>query len=254
MVGAYELSRLLRPKGVPLPNIISARLDHQFPHLILERLPGADLGTVIRGLSDTSLEAVAGKVARAQLITANAAAAERFGYAVKPADAPHARWSQVLHENLARTRRRIAAARLFDHGPVDVVVRLVADAVDELDALPSAPFLHDTTTRNVIVTPEGTFTGIVDVDDLCFGDPRYVVALTLASLSASGAPTHYADAWMNLAGYRRDRIFQLYVVLFIVDFMSEHGQTFNGNGPPSSPERRQQLLRVFREQLQLAAS
>lgn len=181
MVGASELSRLLRPKGVPLPKIIVERLDHQFPHLILERLPGTDLGFVIQGLSDSSLEAIAAKVAMAQLITSNTVTGIRFGYRVKPADAPHMSWSQVLQDNLARSRRRIVTAGLFDQAPVDAVAERVAAACSELDALPPLPFLHDTTTKNVIVTPEGTFSGIVDVDDLCFGDPRYVAALTLAS-------------------------------------------------------------------------
>jgi len=251
MAGAYELSQLLRPKGVPLPKIIVERLDHRFSHLIFERLPGADLGEVIGGLSDSGLEAVAAKVAGAQRITAKTAAGSRYGYSVKPADAPHARWSQVLEDNLARSRRRIVAAKLFDESPVDAVAKMVAAAGDELDALPPIPFLHDTTTKNVIVTARGAFSGIVDVDDLCFGDPRYVVALTLASLMVLDVPAHYVDAWMNFADYRYDRIFRLYVALFIVDFMSEHGQAFNGNVRPSSPERRDRLLRIFADQLRL---
>jgi aminoglycoside phosphotransferase len=251
MAGAYELSRLLRPKGIPLPKIIVERLDHQIPHLILERLPGSDLGHVIQGLSDASLEVIAASVARAQTITSSAVTGMRYGYGVKPTDAPHERWSQVLQDNLARSRRRIVTAGLFDQTPVDAVAGRVAAARSELDALPPIPFLHDTTTKNVIVTPEGTFSGIVDVDDLCFGDPRYVAALTLASLTASAGPTHYVDAWMSLAGYRYDRIFRLYVALFIIDFMSEHGQAFNGNAVTSTPEIRNRLLGVFAEQLRL---
>src|SRR5215470_7422618 len=123
MAGAYELSQLLRPKGVPLPKIIVEQLNHRFSHLILERLPGTDLGNVIRGLSDSSLEAIAAQVARAQRITAKTAADKRYGYGVKPTDAPHARWSQVLQANLARSRRRIAAAKLFDQEPVDAVAK-----------------------------------------------------------------------------------------------------------------------------------
>jgi hypothetical protein len=64
----------------------------------------------------------------------------------------------------------------------------------ELNALPPVPFLHDAAAKNVIVIPGGSFSGIVDVDDLCFGDPRYVVALTRASLLAFGGPTRYVDA------------------------------------------------------------
>ena len=66
---------------------------------------------------------------------------------------------------------------------------------------------------------------------------------------AFDGPTHYVDAWMNAANYRDDRIFRLYVALFIVDFMSEHGQAFNGNVLPSSAEHRNRLLRIFAEQL-----
>jgi Ser/Thr protein kinase RdoA (MazF antagonist) len=147
MAGAYELSQLLRPKGIPLPKIAVEQLNHQFPHLIFERLLGTDLGDVILGLSDSSLEAVAAQVARAQRITANTTAAERYGYGVKPTDAPHARWSKVLQDNLARSQRRIAAAKLFDQDPVDAVAKMVAAAGNELEALPPIPFLHDTTTK-----------------------------------------------------------------------------------------------------------
>jgi aminoglycoside phosphotransferase (APT) family kinase protein len=127
---------------------------------------------------------------------------------------------------------------------------MVLAARAELDALPPIPFLHDTTTKNVIVTPEGSFSGIVDVDDLCFGDPRYVVALTLTSLMVSGGPTRYVGAWMNSANFPNDRIFRLYVALFIVDFMSEHGQDFNGNLMSSSTDRKNRLIRIFTEHLQ----
>jgi Ser/Thr protein kinase RdoA (MazF antagonist) len=250
MVGALKLSHLLRPKGVPLPAIIHDGLNHHFCHLVLERLPGTDLGDVMRELSDSRLEAVATKVAKAQRIVATTASGTRYGYGAEPADPPWQRWSQVLEANLTRSRQRIAGTGLFGTDAVDIVANMVSAARAELDALPPVPFLHDTTTKNVIVTREGIFSGIVDVDDLCFGDPRYAVALTLASLTAAGVPTQYVDAWLRLAGYQNDRIFRLYVILFIVDFMSERGQAFNHNPQPSAATSRKQLLGVFASYLQ----
>jgi len=50
---------------------------------------------------------------------------------------------------------------------------------------------------------------------------------------------------MNWGNYRNDRIFRLYVALFMVDFMSEHGQAFNGNALPSSADCRNRLIHVF---------
>ena len=88
MAGAFELSRLLRPKGVPLPRIIGEGLSHPFSHLVLERLPGADLGDVMGGLTNACLEAIAANVAAAQKVTAGTASGRRYGYSVTPADAP----------------------------------------------------------------------------------------------------------------------------------------------------------------------
>src|SRR6516164_6223669 len=49
MAGALRLSSLLRPRGVPLPEIIAEGVNHRFSHLVMERLPGTDLGEVICG-------------------------------------------------------------------------------------------------------------------------------------------------------------------------------------------------------------
>jgi len=245
MSGAIELSRRLKPLGVPLPHIIGTGTLGPYAYVVLERLPGTDLGNLIHSLPDSSLDAIAAEVVRAQEIAARTGSEGRYGYAVTPADAPRERWSQVLLDNLARSRRQIDGAGLFDPAVVDCVKDLVLSARSELDKRPALPFLHDTTTKNVIVRPDGGFSGIVDVDDLCFGDPRYAAALTLASLMVSGGPIRYVDAWMNAAGFRADGLFYLYVTLFIVDFMSEHGQVFNGNAKPSSPESRTKLARIF---------
>ena len=245
MVGAVALNRMLRPLGVPLPALLFDGSQQPVPHLVLQRLPGVDLGAVIETLSDAALEGIAAKVAAAQAIVAELPAAGRYGYSVHGDDAPHEAWSKVLIADLQRSRRRIAAAGLFDVEVVGAVLRLIAAARAELDLLPATPFLHDTTTKNVIVTVDGAFSGIVDVDDLCFGDPRYAPALTLAAVLAFGGPVRYVDAWMKLAGHADDRIFRLYVAMFLVGFMSEQGQAFNGNQAPSSGEDRESLLRIF---------
>jgi aminoglycoside phosphotransferase (APT) family kinase protein len=245
MEGAVYLSGLLRPRGVPLPAILAANVHAECPWLVLERLPGTDLGAIIAGVSDTQLDRIAAGVAQAQAITARTGTAERYGYAVRPEQAPHFAWSQVLDAHLARSQRRITAARLFDAGLVDRVQRQLSMMRDPIDRVAPTPFLHDTTTRNVIVRPDGGLSGIVDVDDLCFGDPRYPAALTMAVLMAQGVPVGYVKAWLRHAGHKEDRVFWLYVSAFLLDLMSEHGQVFNGNEPPSTPDARSSLRLAF---------
>ena len=245
MADDVRLNALLRPLGVPLPKVLGEGLDQPLPWVILERLSGADLGDVIDGLSDEQLRSVAEGVAQAQAAVARLGPAERYGYAAPPMAAPNAAWSAVLEANLSRSRDRILAAGLFGIEPVDAVAALIAQRHGELNAMAAVPFLHDTTTCNVIVTQAGLLSGIVDVDDLCFGDARYTSALTLAALSTSGRPATYVEVWMRAAAHQDDRAFRLYVALFLVDFMGEHGQRFNGNERPSTFLTRERLLETF---------
>ena len=252
MAGAAHLSRLLRPLGVPLPALLAEDVSAELPWLVLERLPGTDLAAVIASMLPEQLDLIAAGVATAQRIVANTGSAGRYGYAVRPEQAPLAAWSDVLMANLVRSRGRIAAAGLFEVKVADALDALLVSAHGRLDAVEATPFLHDTTTKNVIIGSGGALSGIVDIDDLCFGDPRYPAALTLAVLQGYGGPVSYVSAWLRHAGAVDDPTFRLYVALFLLDLMAEHGQVSNGNQQPSSPDARAALLREFEAALRLA--
>ena len=249
MAGALYLSGLLRPRGAPLPEILAHDLESDFPWLALERLDGVDLGDAIRDFTDFQRDRIAAEVARVQSIAARTGGSERYGIAVRPEQAPHARWSDMLEAELTRSRWRISTAGLFDVALADIVQTRLNGLRAEADAVPATPYLHDTTTKNVIVTPEGEVSGIVDVDDLGFGDPRYPAALTLAVLIMTGGPVGYVASWLRHAQAADDRLFRLYVALHLLGLMSEHGHSFNGNQAPSSPAVRSALRRALDEAL-----
>ncbi len=246
---AAKLSRRLRPLGVPLPSILAVELDAAFPHLVLERLPGVDLGMAMRGLSDAALRTVAGKVVAAQDLVVALPTAGRYGYAADAAAAPHATWSAAITEILERARGRIAEAGLFDIAMVNALDWIVLAARPELDQRPALPFLHHTTTRNVIVTLEGGFSGIVDVPSLCFGDPRLAPALTQAAIDLSQKPNVYVDHWLDMVGASADRVFRLYVALFLVDFMGEAGDVAAGSDPAQGTAQRERLQALAAERI-----
>ncbi|MDB5527669.1 MAG: hypothetical protein JWR51_772 [Devosia sp.] len=245
MAGAVHLSRLLRPRGVPLPALLAQDIEAPLPWIVLERLAGGDLGGVIGSLSERQLDRIAAGVAAAQAAVAQTGSAGRYGYAIRPEDAPFASWEAVLRGNLDRSRQRMAAHGLFDTGLLGTVETILTSQRERLAQIPATPFLHDTTTKNVIIDPAGVLSGIVDVDDLCFGDPRYPAALTLAALLAYGGPTGYVAAWLHHAEQAGDAIFRLYVAIFLLDLMAEHGGVFNGNEQPSKPEDRARMLAAF---------
>jgi aminoglycoside phosphotransferase len=81
MAGTIYLSGLLRPRGVPLPAILAEDIRAELPWLLLERLPGTDLGAVVTSLTDEQLDRIAANVVQAQAITVKTGSAGRFGYA-----------------------------------------------------------------------------------------------------------------------------------------------------------------------------
>lgn len=99
------------------------------------------------------------------------------------------------------------------------------------------PFLHDITTKNVII--EGArLTGIVDVDDLCFGDPLFLVGLIRVALLANGHSPAYADAWVDVLRPNREQreALRFYTAMFCLDFLGELGHRFN-RAQPSPVEK-----------------
>lgn len=244
LLSALRLSQALRPLGAPLPKILGSDNEAHFPWLALERLPGTDLGVVIGTFSAAQRDRIVARVAAAQAIAAATPSAGRYGYAARPDEAPHARWSAVVDAHIARSEGRIVAARLFDVAHVQSVRAWLAAERANLDAMPATPFLHDTTTKNVIVAPSGEFSGIVDVNDICFGDPRYPAVLT-----ATGGPQDYVAAWLHHAGAADDAIFRLYVAAFLLGLMSEHGHVFNGKEAASTAKARNSLRAAFIDNL-----
>lgn len=251
MHAGLALQRALGERGVPVPRILASDVGQDLPWVLMERLVGTDLSHVVADLSEAQLISIARAVADAQAKVARFPSAGRYGYAADPKLAPHERWSGVVRASIERTRQRMAAAGLFDTAIADRLLELLERHGPALAAIPATPFLHDTTIKNVIVAPGGGFSGIVDVDDFCFGDPRWAPALTKAALIAHGRSTFYAGAWMTAAGHADDELFEFYVAVFLGDLMAEHGQVFNGNEAASTPEQRAHLLAAFEDALGL---
>lgn len=251
LLGAVEWSRKLRRLGVPLPAILSADLaaEHTpFAAMLLERLPGTDLGHVIDDLSPDALRSIATSVVDAQRRTATLQRGVGFGY-VASADGPfpHTSWTAVVAASLARSRKRIEKAGVFDAERVTELERQLTAHRAYLDGVQPVPFLDDTTTKNVLVH-EGRLSGIVDVDVVCYGDPLWTLALTRMALLSGEHELTYTAIWQDLLGLTDEQrsILPFYTAVFCVDFMGEMGQLFNQAEPLiADPERVELLNRLY---------
>jgi aminoglycoside phosphotransferase (APT) family kinase protein len=252
--GAVYWAQRLRPFAIPLPAILGDDRDARltpFPAVILEHLPGTDLGHVYHLLSHTQKVNLATEIAQIQQQVATMPRGPGYGYAVSyddPGLLPT--WADVIEQSLTRSQQRIAMLGRVSEAYVDRVRALLPRFSDYIAHIPPTAFLDDTTTKNVLIS-DGRLSGIVDVDYVCFGDPLFTVALTRMALLSMGADLEYTDAWcaaLALDAHQRAAL-TLYTCVFCVDFLSEVGQIGNQNSVTSNDDQRITHLRMVFERL-----
>lgn len=237
LLGAMYWYKLLKPKGVQLPNVLYSDIDaigSRFPYLIIERLAGKDLGIVYPQLSNDDKKTLAGEMARIQEIAGTLPPGKGFGFVGSYESSCFQKaWIDVLYDSLDRSRKRIQTIGAADAQHVDRVAAKIGKYESYFSQVNPKCFLDDITTKNVIVH-DGKLSGIVDVDCVCFGDNLFTIALTRMSLLNTGFDLDYIDYWCDAANLREEQreVLQFYTALFCVDFMGELGQVFNKEKPP----------------------
>jgi aminoglycoside phosphotransferase len=237
LAGGIYWNELLRPMGVPLPRILAANLEPseiRFPFVVLEQLPGSDLCQIYQTLTSPEKLEIVSEVVRIREKVSVLPEAHGFGFAYSYSESPGYRsWKAAVLGILERAQQRMSHS---GHPGVAYVAR-ARQALGRYETyfagVRPVPFLDDTTTKNVLVD-QGRFTGVVDVDQLCFGDSLLTLGLTKMALHANASDVDYVEHWMNLLGLNKElrQVVDAYTLLFCVDFMSELGQRFNKEEQP----------------------
>jgi aminoglycoside phosphotransferase (APT) family kinase protein len=237
LASGIHWNQFLRPKGVPLPRMIASCLEPseiQFPFVILEQIPGSDLGAVYSTLSSPEKLQIVSELIRIQAKVSLLPEAAGFGFAYSYSDAPgHRDWEKVILAILERAQQRMLRSGHPGSSYVGRARQILSRYFSYFAAVRPAPFLDDTTTKNVLVD-QGRLTGIVDVDQLGFGDSLLTIGLTQTALLATAYDVEYVEHWMDLLKLNRQQrqVVGAYTLLYCVGFMSELGQRFNKDQEP----------------------
>jgi len=222
-------SELLRPRGVPLPAILYASMDSDAPYVVLERLDGCDLGDVYADLLPGQKQEIAVAVSRLHDLVAQLPLGSGFGFvSTYESGFPHTSWKAVIDHSLTQCRRRFESIGIVDTSYIDDLQHASKQFQHHFEKVSPTAFLDDTTVKNVIVN-NGRLTGIVDVDQMCFGAPIFAIALTQMGLMSAGTDLDYIEYWCNQirATEEQRSALSFYTGVFCVNFMCEVGQTFN---------------------------
>lgn len=227
-MAGIDWQKKLIPLGIPLAPFINTDLNEQyspFPALLMKRLPGDDLCNVYSTLSSDDKKHLALEMIDIQ--GKMNALPEGAGYGIMASyeAAPEAStWFEFIKNRLMQFKERIHKIGVFDISLVDQVMKLAIHHESNLLSVQPKPFLWDASERNVLVH-EGKITGIVDVDDLCFGDSLFVIALTHVALACDGHDTLYTDYWTEALALNAEAKMRLafYQLFYVIVFMVKHG-------------------------------
>lgn len=222
--------------GVPLPALLGHGQSNGFPYMVLERLPGDDLAVKYTGLDAGQKRAIAAEVMRVQELVGRLPEGAGYGFVRLPQGPYRTSWADVIDQSIGRSRSRIQAAGVVDPRNIQLLEQRASQFSSYFSRVRPVPFLDDTTTKNVLVL-DGVFTGIVDVDWICFGDPLLTVGLTRTSLLSRQYDLVYTDQWCDLLAATAEQraVVRFYTALFCLDFLSELGHSFNRDAVSPSP-------------------
>jgi hypothetical protein len=249
--GGIFWSGILRPMGVPLPKLIHADAEAEpFPYMILERAPGTDLCHVYSNLSGDEKRTLAYKLAEIQMKVATLPRGLGYGY-VSDIDTPFpfSTWQEVLQNHLSRSRQWTETAGVTDIEHIRPIENLLAKHNDYFSAIAPIAFLDDITTKNVLLNND-SLSGIVDVDEVCFGDRLFSLALTRMALLAHQLETDYVDYWIAALALNPDQlaVLDFYTAMHCCCFIGEIGQRFNRSDPePVDPDYLRKLLDILNQ-------
>jgi len=225
----YWQNKLI-PLGVPLARFIHTDLDARhssFASVLMHKLPGDDLINIYSQLSDTQKMNLAHEIVTIQHSVNSLPEGRGFGFVGRYEDEPafHS-WYDFMLSRIEIAMNKIKDMGVFDVNSLSVIYSIAKELETDLRAVHAKPFMWDTSERNVIIN-QGKISGIVDVDDMCFGDSLFVLALTYVALELFGHDTVYTDYWADLLKLDANARLRLtfYRLCYILWFMRKYNLT-----------------------------
>ena len=236
--GSLQWLPLLGNLGISVPKILKHGHYGEVFYALITYINGTDLGDIYHTLNDTQKREIAMELAAIQQKVAVLSIEPTDMYICPPAD---------VGRKTAYCRERIEQNKVFDAAVCDKVAEIFNTHNNYFGEIEPVAFLDDISTKNVLVY-NGKLSGIVDVDEMGYGDPLSVIGLTNMALLAMDTDTKYIDFWLDAinASETQRKIVTLYTLLYCIDFMSERGTCFgNDNVVPVNQKEVELFSSIF---------
>jgi len=229
-LGSVKWLTKLAQLDIPAPVILKHGQYSDVYFALMSYMPGKDLGEIYHTLNENQKRGIVKCLSAIQRKVAELPSTGRYGYQDAMCES-FTTWLEYIESGIERSSRQIKQNGIFSADICDSVTAIMHKFKEYFLSVPSKAFLDDITTKNVLIN-EGKLTGIVDIDEMCYGDPVLTLGLTNMALLAIKADTNYIDYWLDemSASQAQRKVLEFYTLYFCIDFMSAQGIKWdNGN-------------------------
>lgn len=224
---------------LPIPKILSHGTHENYQYLILNYIPGEDIGLVYSTLTTAEKKQIAKDVMKIQHKVA--------GLNLDIAEDAWS-WQDFVNEMLDRAEERMTANGYFDTGKVTRIreeMRLLDEYFSQIRPL---AYLDDISTKNLLLH-NGKVSGVIDIDWMGVGDNLTFIAMTYVALRNMDCKTDYVDYLLEERGCtdKERKAFLFYCLMFCVDFMGERGMKFGDKKIEVNESVIERLNRIYEE-------
>lgn len=231
--GSSKNIPLFQSKGIKVPEIIAedySKNTSPYNWQILTRLEGTDIDKVISTLTKDQLDDIAKEIAGIVKKLVTLPTNGMYGWVGLDDKKLKFTLTKEIEEMLETIKSRNEKTGAVKEEYIQLFARVLDKYRDYLKSAPSQFYFDDMSSKNVMIH-EGKFNGLVDLDEVAYGDPLEGIGCIKASWYGTHYGDHYANAVMNaleLSNEQRE-IVTMWALLNRIYWQAEIGVQFNQN-------------------------
>jgi aminoglycoside phosphotransferase len=224
--------------NIPIPKVLFHGTYGEYQYLILDFIPGEDIGLVYTTLTTEEKKQIAKNVMDIQRKVARLQLTEDTSWS----------WQDFVNEMLDRAVDRITQNGYFDIGKVTRIREEMMALDGYFSMVKPVTYLDDISTKNLLIH-NGAVSGVIDIDWMGVGDNLTFIAMTYVALKNMDCETDYVDYLLEERGCTDEerRAFLFYCLMFCVDFMGERGMQFGDKTIEANNTVIDRLNRIYEE-------
>jgi len=175
--------------NIPIPKVVAHGKYEEYQYLILNFIPGEDIGLVYTTLTPAEKKQIAKDVMEIQRKVVRLQLPEDTSWF----------WKEFVNEMLDRAEERMASNGYFDTGKVTRIREKMVLLDKYFSRVKSVAYLDDISTKNLLIH-NGKVSGVIDIDWMGVGDNLTFIAMTYVALRNMDCETDYVDYLLEERG------------------------------------------------------